>query len=200
MRIIIASVMTRAQLSDSLDSVSNRVRQLLGHSTVSAIYLLVARSHTDLFREAIQCCDPRLEIISVAVGSDYLSCYRWHYKNLPVIASQLRADAVHLAYPVILKEKAFFPGTALSLDARHCRRPTTAPGLSRTILGSWILTQCLGVLSKIAYNSEASLEQVGLGSILSLEKAVRTLEVAEASRKASADQERLAPQNKGAYP
>jgi hypothetical protein len=199
MRIVIASVLARSQFSDSLESVADKVRQLLEYPAVSAIYLLVARPHTKLFHEALACCDSRLEIISMAVGTSLLSSYRWHYKRLPDIASQLRADAVHLACPVLLKENAFYPGTVLSLDARHHRRPSAAPGMSKGIFRPWILTRCLDALSKVAWNSEVSLELVGMAATPSLEKPIRKFSIAITNRKAPTDQKPLAPQHKGAY-
>jgi hypothetical protein len=61
MRIVIASVLTHAQLSDLLCPVTETVRRLLAHATVSAIYLLVARSHRQLFDGNIASCDSRLK-------------------------------------------------------------------------------------------------------------------------------------------
>ena len=198
MRIVIASVMNRAQLSDSLSVVANEIRQLLGYPAVSSIHLLVARSHASLFHETIASCDPRLEIISFPVGSNLISCYCWHYRHLPCIASRLRADAVHLTFPVLLKEEAFYPGTALSLDDQR-DWSIVAPGLSTAILKAWVLTRCLRVMSRLACNSASSVEPLGLVTALSAQKALNTFKIETVHHATAVDRGQLAPQNKGAY-
>jgi hypothetical protein len=160
MRVVITTISTRAQFSELTYPILSLVQHLLTYPDVAVIYLLVQRSRTVVFEELTARCDSRLEIIAADAGSGLCSCHLWHYNELPKIAARLRADLVHLSYPVLIRRNAFFPLTALSLQQRT-PGSVSACGTISSFLDPWILRQCLRVMNGTAWISEPMGQQLG---------------------------------------
>jgi len=161
MRVVITTVATQAQVFELTYPILSLIRHLLTYPDVAAIYLLVQRSHVIVFEELTTSYDSRLEIVAANAGSSLCSCHLWHYNELPKIAARLRADLVHLAYPVLIRRNAFFPLTALSLQQRS-PGGVRACGAFNSFVEPWILRQCLRVMNGTAWISEPMGRRLGL--------------------------------------
>lgn len=165
MRIVIGAVAGQSQSRELVGPIATVARQLLACPVVSAIYLIVEQSHAALFEEAVESRDSRLEIMTVAIGPSVLHNYLWYYRQLPGIAARLRADLIHFAYPVPIRRKALFPGTALSLQHVHAKVPRASRGVLDSLLAPWILRNHHKVMDESSRLSEPLCQQLGLGTI-----------------------------------
>lgn len=165
MRIVISAVSAQSRTRELVSPVATVARQLLEHSAVSAVYLVVERSHAALFDEAVDSHDSRLEIMTVAIGPSMLHSYLWHYRELPGIAARLRADLVHFAYPVPIRRGALFPATALSLQPVYANDSCAGRGILDSLLAPWILRNHLKTIDEAAPLSVLLCQQLGLGRI-----------------------------------
>jgi hypothetical protein len=165
MRIVISAVSAPSCIREIVSPIAAVARQLLGHPVVSVIYLIVEQSHAALFEEAVESTDSRLEIMTVAIGASMLQNYLWHYRRLPRIAAQLRADLIHCAYPVPIRRGALFPGTALSLQHVHRNDSNASRGTLDSLLAPWILRNHLKAIDETARLSGSLCQQLGLGTI-----------------------------------
>jgi hypothetical protein len=165
MRIVISAVSAQSRIGELVSPIATVAGQLLEHPAVSAIYLIVERSHAALFDEAVESRDPRLEMMTVAIGSSMLHSYLWHYRELPGIAARLRADLVHFAYPAPIRRGAFFPATALSLQPVHTNDSHASRGALDSLFAPWILRNHLKTIDEAVPLSVLLYQQLGLGRI-----------------------------------
>ncbi len=173
MKIVIAVVSSATHLSGVSRHAANLARCLLTRADVRAVHLIVARWQYDSLYEALPQDDPRLHIHSVSLGASALSRNLWYYLKLPVLAKQLKADIVHLAYPVPLNRRAFHCSTVVTL---HDLYPYDIPanfGFPKVLVNRLILRQCLCSADAIACVSESTLRQLDIyAPRLELQKAV----------------------------
>jgi hypothetical protein len=165
MRVIITAVSTRSQIPRLRDSVSVMLRHLLAQHEVSIIYLLTEHSYIKEFAWAIENGDSRLKIFPILIGSSTWRCYLWHYRELPWIAAQLRADLVHFTYPVPIRRGAFFPPTAFSLDKLQTKNSYANSGILNSLLAPWVRRNYIRVMDETAQLSEPLCQQLGLERI-----------------------------------
>jgi glycosyltransferase involved in cell wall biosynthesis len=141
-------------------------------SEVSALHVLVAPWEERYISEAISRNDRRLCIHPVPLQPGTLHRNVWYYRNLPAIATQLRADLVHLAYPSLIGRKAFHCPTVVTL---HDLYPYDIPsnfGFPKVFFNRMILRQCLRNASAIACVSNSTKLRLGLRMPQMLPKAV----------------------------
>jgi len=173
MKVLIAVVSSAAHLSGVSRHAINLARCLLTQSNVSAIHLVAARWQYNSLHAALPQNDPRLHIHLVQVGTGALSRNLWYYLELPVLADQLNADLVHLAYPVPLNRHAFHCPTIVTL---HDLYPYDIPanfGFPKVLFNQLIVQQCLRSVDAIACVSESTLRQLDIyAPRLELQKAV----------------------------
>jgi glycosyltransferase involved in cell wall biosynthesis len=173
MKIVIAVVSSSTHLSGVSRHAANLVRCLLTRAEVTAVHLIVAQWQYSSLCGALPQDDPRLQIHSVTISASALSRNRWYYSELPVLAKQLKADIVHLAYPVPLNRRAFHCPLVVTL---HDLYPYNIPanfGFPKVLFNRLILQGCLRSVDAIACVSESTLRQLDIyAPRLELQKAV----------------------------
>jgi glycosyltransferase involved in cell wall biosynthesis len=173
MRIVIVVVASAEHLSGVPRHAANMARSLLTRPEITAVHLIAAEWQCPALRDALPFDDPRLSLHPVSIGRGAISRNLWYYNQLPVLAAQLRADVVHLAYPVPVKRRAFFCPTIVTL---HDLYPYDIPanfGFPKVLINRIILQQCLREVDAIACVSESTLSRLDVyGQQLALQKAV----------------------------
>lgn len=173
MRIVIVVVSSAEHLSGVPRHAANMARSLLTRPEITAIHLIAAQWQCAALRDALPFDDPRLSLHPVSIGRSAISRNLWYYNQLPALAAQLRADVVHLAYPVPVKRRAFFCPTIVTL---HDLYPYDIPanfGFPKVLVNRIVLQQCLREVDAIACVSESTLSRLDVyGQRLALQKAV----------------------------
>jgi glycosyltransferase involved in cell wall biosynthesis len=173
MRIVIAAVSSTEHLSGVPRHAVNMARSLLTRSEIKAVHLIVAQWQCPPLREALPSDDPRLTLHGVSIGRSAISRNLWYYNQLPALAAQLRADVVHLAYPVPVKRRAFFCPTIVTL---HDLYPYDSPanfGFPKVLVNRIVLQQCLREVDAITCVSESTRSRLDVyGQQLALQKTV----------------------------
>jgi glycosyltransferase involved in cell wall biosynthesis len=138
----------------------NLTRALLTRTEVEEITLVTAPLQLDFVREALPAGDPRLRIHAAPIRSSILSRNLWFYTELPKLARQLKADVVHLAYPVPMRRGAFHCSVAVTL---HDMYPYEIPenfGFPRVWFNRILLRRCLERADAIACVSQGTLSRL----------------------------------------
>ena len=164
MRIVIAVVTSSEHLSGVSRHAANMARCLLMRSDVSAVHLIGAQWQYDSLRGAVPHTDARLRLHLVSIGKSVLSRNLWYYTQLPVLAEQLEADIVHLAYPVPLKRRAFKCPTVVTLHDLYPYDIPTNFGFPKVLFNRMILQQCLRAVDAVACVSESTLRRLEIYS------------------------------------
>jgi len=160
MRIVIVVVSSAEHLSGVPRHAVNMARSLLTRPEITAIHLIAAWWQCSSLRDALPSDDPRLSLHAVSVGRSAISRNLWYYNQLPALAAQLRADVVHLAYPVPVKRQAFLCPTIVTL---HDLYPYDSPanfGFPKVLVNRVVLQQCLREVDAIACVSESTLNRL----------------------------------------
>jgi glycosyltransferase involved in cell wall biosynthesis len=173
MRIVIVVVSSTEHLSGVPRHAVNMARSLLARPEITAVHLIAAQWQCATLRDALPWDDPRLSLHAISIGRSAISRNLWYYNQLPPLAAQLRADVVHLAYPVPVKRRAFFCPTIVTL---HDLYPYDSPanfGFPKVLVNRIVLQQCLREVDAIACVSESTRSRLDVyGQQLALQKAV----------------------------
>ena len=164
MKIVIAAVASSAYLSGVSRHAANMARCLLGRAEVSAVHLVVAPWQYDSMLGALPHTDPRLHLHRVAIGKGVVSRNLWYYSDLPILAAQLNADIVHLAYPVPIRRGSFDCPVVVTV---HDLYPYDIPsnfGFPKVFFNRLILQWCLRAVDTIACVSESTSLRLGIYS------------------------------------
>lgn len=156
MRVVIAAVSSNRSLSGVSRHAANLAKCLLMRPEISALHVLVAPWELEYMENAISRRDRRLRLHAVSLRPGTLRRNIWHYRSLPVIAEQLQADLVHLAYPSPIQRNAFPCPTVVTL---HDLYPYDIPsnfGFPKVLFNRAVLRHCLKNSSAIACVSDAT--------------------------------------------
>ena len=173
MRVVIVVVSSSEHLSGVPRHAVNMARSLLTRREITGVHLIATQWQCPALRDALPSDDPRLSLHAISLGRSAISRNLWYYNQLPLLAAQLRADVVHLAYPVPLKRRAFSCPTIVTL---HDLYPYDSPanfGFPKVFVNRVVLQQCLRAVDAIACVSESTLRRLDVyGQKLALQKAV----------------------------
>jgi glycosyltransferase involved in cell wall biosynthesis len=156
MKILIAAASFAPQISGLQRHAFNVVRCLLQLRELSAVHLAVAPWQRVLVEEAKFDPDPRLTVHVAQMEQSSLSRNLWYYRELPALAARVRADVVHLTFPMPVHGAAFDCPTVVTL---HDLYPYEIPqnfGFPKWIFNRLVLQQCLRNVDAIACVSEAT--------------------------------------------
>jgi glycosyltransferase involved in cell wall biosynthesis len=154
MKILIAAASFSSQISGLQRHAFNVVRCLLQLQEISAVHLVVAPWQRMLVEDAGLDPDPRLTVDIAEMEQSSLSRNLWYYRELPALASRLRADVVHLTFPMPVDGPSFACPTVVTL---HDLYPYEIPqnfGFPKCIFNRLVLQQCLRNVDAIACVSE----------------------------------------------
>lgn len=156
MRVLLAAASFAANISGLQRHAFNVARCLLLQPGISAIDLVIAPWQRNLGLAAGLGRDARLTTHVAEMDRSSLSRNIWYYQRLPELATRLRADLVHLTYPMPVNAAAFHCPTVLSL---HDLYPYEIPlnfGFPKFIFNRIVLQQCLRNVDAIACVSDAT--------------------------------------------
>ena len=150
MKVVVALTSSSSQLSGIPRHAINLARCLLLLREVSVVDLLVAPWQKELVLASFPHKAPRLHIHTAITRNNALSRNAWYYTELPKHARQLRADVVHLAYPVPVSRGRYHCPVVVSL---HDLYPYDIPknfGFPKVLINRIVLRNCLTEADAIA--------------------------------------------------
>ncbi len=183
MRLMLVAVSANSQLSGVTRHTANLTRCLLQHSGIEAIHLIAAPWEHRLLRETIAVEDPRLHIHCVHLDRSVRARNLWYYFDLHAIASQLKADVVHLSYPAPLNRRRLDCPAIVTVHDFYALDVPENFGFPKVFFNQLILRQCLRSADALACVSDATLGRLrkwAPGEIAN--KAVRIYNCVEPSR------------------
>lgn len=154
MKILIAAASFSSQISGVQRHAFNVVRCLLQLQEISAVHLVVAPWQRALVDDGTLDPDPRLTVHIAEMEQSSVSRNLWYYHELPALAARLRADVVHLTFPMPVDGASFACPTVVTL---HDLYPYEIPknfGFPKCIFNRLVLQQCLRNVDAIACVSE----------------------------------------------
>jgi len=160
MRIVIAALSAPEHLSGVSRHAANVVRGLLTRGEVSEVHMLVGAWQLNTYTDAIARQDPRLHIHPVTIRRETISRNLWYYSELPRVATQLKAEIVHLAYPMPMSAHDFRCPTVVTL---HDLYPFDIPenfGILKSALNRYAARQCLRSADAITCVSESTRQRL----------------------------------------
>jgi glycosyltransferase involved in cell wall biosynthesis len=156
MRIVIAAVSASEHISGVPRHAVNLARCLLTNTTVLEVHMIVGVWQYEAFCAALPRNDTRLTIHRALMGNSALTRNYWYYVTLPQIASSLKADVVHLTFPVPLNRNAYHCPTVVSLHDLYPYDIPTNFGFPKVFYNQLILKQCLKSADVVACVSEST--------------------------------------------
>ncbi len=173
MRVVIVVVSSAEHISGVPRHAANMALCLLDRKEITSVYLVAAQWQCAALLDALPCEDPRLNIHAVSPGRSTLMRNIWYYSELPKIAARLRADIVHLAYPVPVNRSAFLCPVVATL---HDLYPYDCPqnfGFPKVLFNRLVLQQCLREVDAIACVSNSTLCRLDIhGQQIAMQKAL----------------------------
>jgi glycosyltransferase involved in cell wall biosynthesis len=154
MKILVAAASFSSQISGLQRHAFNVVRCLLQLQEISAVHLVVAPWQRALVEEAGFDPGSRLTVHIAGMEQSSLSRNLWYYRELPALAARVRADVVHLTYPMPVDGASFSCPTVVTL---HDLYPYEIPrnfGFPKWIFNRLVLQQCLRNVDSIACVSD----------------------------------------------
>jgi glycosyltransferase involved in cell wall biosynthesis len=161
MKILLAAASFSSELSGVQRHAFNVARCLLTHSSVSAVHLVVAPWQQGLAGSAGLKPDARLRVHVAEMKPGSVSRNGWYYRRLPRLAAELKADVVHLAYPVPTDARAFRCPTVVTLHDLYPYEIPSNFGFPKVMFNRFILQQCLRNVDAIACVSDITYLRVG---------------------------------------
>jgi len=157
MKIMVTAASFSSEISGIQRHAFNLVRCLLCRPEISRVDLVVAPWQTELARNTGIRRDVRLKTYVADMDKSSVSRNSWYYRKLPLLASQLHPDLVHLSYPVPIDAGLLSCPTVLTL---HDLYPYEMPENFRfpqVIVNRFILKQCLRNVDAIACVSDTTM-------------------------------------------
>src|SRR5579871_1393790 len=115
MNVLISALSAPSQLNGVSRHGANLVRALLSTSEVSTIHFLGGSWQRVMFDDVLPGDDSRLHKHWINLSDANFHRLLWYLRELPKIAGQLRANLVHLTYPVPISKESYPCPTVLSL-------------------------------------------------------------------------------------
>ena len=157
MKILVAAVSCASNISGVQRHALNLVRCLLACPEIRSVSFVVAPWQGALRHAVTLAPDPRLTTYVVDVKRHSVARNAWYYRDLPQLARRLKADLVHLTYPVPVDTAVFSCPTVVTLhDLYPCEIPMNF-GFPKFIFNRIVLQQCVRNSDAIACVSDATM-------------------------------------------
>lgn len=160
MKIVIALASSSGQISGVQRHALNLAFCLLTRPEIAEVHLVAAPWQQSFLEDAGLSSDPRLYRHAAPIDNSALSRNLWFYAGLPPLAARLKADIVHLAYPVPIQRKSFACPVVATL---HDLYPYDIPenfGFPKVLFNRAVLRQCLSRADAIACVSASTLDRL----------------------------------------
>lgn len=156
MKVVIAVASSSGQMSGVQRHAISLANCLLLRPEVTEISLLVAPWQEGFVSSMIRSKDIRLRVRVAPIGNSAWSRNRWYFFDLPNVGNELRADIVHLAFPMPVRSGAFGCPVVMTL---HDLYPYDTPanfGLLKVLFNRVALHQCLRNVDAITCVSQTT--------------------------------------------
>jgi glycosyltransferase involved in cell wall biosynthesis len=158
MRILICGVSRFLQPTGICRHTVNLANCLVGEPKVSSVTLVIGSWQEDYHRRYLS-LDPRIEVVVIRGSNNSYWRNAWFAFGLPRLAARMRADVVHLAFPIPLLRK-FEASVVASL---HDLYPYDYPANNKKFVRLFkkaVLSQCLSRADGVAVVSNATLSSL----------------------------------------
>jgi N-acetylglucosaminyldiphosphoundecaprenol N-acetyl-beta-D-mannosaminyltransferase len=162
MNILLPAITSALEPEGVTRHAANLAHCLLLSPQVERVDVVVGPWQRNAMQSMLGPCDERLRLVSVPVRNNSWSRNKWLWKDLPVLARELKSDLVHAVYPMPLRRSAFRCPLVLTL---HDLYPYDVPenfGFPKVLLNRAALRQALRAAHGIACVSESTLERLHL--------------------------------------
>ena len=156
MRVLIAAASFAAKISGLQRHAFNMAQCLLSAPEVESVHFAVAPWQQEMVGASGLQLDARFVVHVAEIDRSSLGRNTWYYRKLSGLARAVRADLVHLSYPMPIEASMFQCPTVVTL---HDLYPYEIPmnfGFPKFIFNRIALRQCLGAVDAIACVSEAT--------------------------------------------
>lgn len=156
MRVLIAAASFAAKISGLQRHALNMAQCLLRAPEIESVHFVVAPWQQEMAGASGLQLDERFVLHVAEMESSSIDRNAWYYRKLPGLARAVRADVVHLSYPMPIDASLFGCPTVVTL---HDLYPYEIPmnfGFPKFIFNRLALRQCLKAVDAIACVSEAT--------------------------------------------
>jgi glycosyltransferase involved in cell wall biosynthesis len=156
MKILLSAASYSSSISGLQRHAFNVAHCLLRRPEITALHVVVAPWQAQLLPEVGLIPDGRLSTHIAEMGHSSLRRNWWHYHALPRLATSLKADLVHLTFPMPVNAEAFPCPTVVTL---HDLYPYEIPlnfGFPKCLFNRVTLKQCLANADALACVSDAT--------------------------------------------
>ena len=156
MRVLIAAASFSANISGLQRHAFNLAQCLLNAPEIECVHFAVAPWQQEMAGMCGVQLDRRFVLHVAEMDRSSIGRNAWYYRKLPDLAQAVRADFVHLSYPMPIDASAFQCPTVVTL---HDLYPYEIPmnfGFPKFIFNRLALRQCLSAVDAIACVSEAT--------------------------------------------
>lgn len=156
MRVLIAAASFAAKISGLQRHAINMARCLLLAPEVESVHFAIAPWQTEMVDASGLQLDSRFVVHVSEMDRSSLGRNSWYYRKLPDLNRGVRADVVHLSYPMPIEPSKVGCPTVVTL---HDLYPYEIPmnfGFPKFIFNRIALRQCLGAVDAITCVSEAT--------------------------------------------
>jgi glycosyltransferase involved in cell wall biosynthesis len=149
-KIVISALSAPCNLNGVSRHAANLARGLLSLPDPPEVHFLAGEWQREMFPSAIARTHSRFHMHLIRIRRNNFDRLAWYYQDLPSIATQLGADAVHLTCPAPVNAGAYNCPTVVSL---HDLYPFDIPanfGIFRSKITRRLMRQCLMKIDAIA--------------------------------------------------
>lgn len=139
----------------------NLARSLATSREVDCITLVAGEWQREFLEEMLHDTSGRIRLhVDSDVRNSSLSRNLWHLRSLPSVAAQLRADIVHLTYPMPLRRSSFGCPVVVSVHDLYPHDVPSNFGYPRVFVNQIVLHVCLTAADVLACVSESTLDRL----------------------------------------
>jgi glycosyltransferase involved in cell wall biosynthesis len=162
MRVLVAAASFSANISGLQRHAFNLAKCLLRAPEMKCVHFVVAPWQQEMVGASGLQLDARFVLHVAEMDRSSIGRNAWYYRKLPYLARAVRADVVHLSYPMPVDAAALRCPTVVSL---HDLYPYEIPmnfGFPKFIFNRLALRECLAAADAIACVSEATKSKLRL--------------------------------------
>lgn len=143
MHILIVAVSSSTAPSGICRHAANLAISLVASTDISRVTLLVGKWQESYFNDAFGLNHTKVDVVPVNIRRNAVIRNLWYFRKLSQLATEYRADVVHLSFPAPIVRKHFRCPVVSSI---HDLYPYDIPanfGRTRSVLNRAFLRQCL---------------------------------------------------------
>lgn len=162
MKILIPAITSASAPEGVTRHAANLARSLLLSPSIERVDVVAGPWQRAAMQSMLGASDERLHLVIASLENSSFARNRWFWSELPALASQLKSDLLHAAYPIPLRRSAFPCPVVVTL---HDLYPYDAPrnfGFPKVLLNRAVLRQCLAAADAIACVSECTRQRLHL--------------------------------------